>query len=127
MSHYPQDWSLSDEAKEAALEQWVEALHPFGRNAIAEAIAGHLRSQPRTKPTPGDIRNRCEALIGEAGRSKGKRESLNFDERQLLDELINGFQDWLKKYPAGSNMHGHAKQFLDHWGAPHQREMEAAE
>ena len=65
LSHYFQPESPT-EVKDAALDDWVDALSIFPQPAIEYACRTYLRNQPRRRPTPGDIR---AAALNETARS----------------------------------------------------------
>lgn len=48
--------------QEAGLEDWVNVLSEYSQDAIGHACDSYLRDQPRRRPTPGDIRQRCAAF-----------------------------------------------------------------
>jgi len=87
LSHYFQPDAPS-EIKEAAFDDWVEALWPFARKSIDAACKVYLRDQPRRRPTPGEIRNRAEGqerLAREADATDG----LSVDEEAVADFAVS--------------------------------------
>ena len=93
LSHYFQPDNPQD-VQEAALGDWIEALAEFDQSAIDRACAAYIRSQPRRRPTPGDIRKQVMAPKSEAqGRS---RDELSVEELILLDEkILPSARKWL--------------------------------
>lgn len=49
----------------AVLRDWADLLAEFPGHAIQEAAQKWLRTETRKRPTPGDIREMCQRLVGE--------------------------------------------------------------
>jgi hypothetical protein len=73
LSHYftPE---ISPELEDAAMDDWIDILSACHPEDIDHACKSYLRSQPRKRPTPGDIRGR--AMENAKGRIEAHRRSL---------------------------------------------------
>lgn len=85
LSHYFQP-DAPAEVQEAAIEDWVNALSEYSQSAIEHACETYLRDQPRRRPTPGEIRQRCVSYA-DSIRSRTKGE-LSDDEKRVAEFAV---------------------------------------
>ena len=108
LSHYYQP-DTPAEVTEAAIGDWVRALEGQTQDAIERACRGYLRDQPRRRPTPGDIRSRCNGVQ----QKTGKRAELSSDELHLLDtKILPTARRWVKEIPGLAD---EARKTLAYW------------
>lgn len=113
LSHYFQP-ETPMEVREAAIDDWVEALSSRSRHAIEHACSSWLRDQPRRRPTPGDIMAKSRGYASDTeGMGKGDRTGLSRDELYCLEtRVIPHARRWLGI--PGLRKHGEAT--LEYWG-----------
>jgi hypothetical protein len=56
LGHYYQP-DVPQEVREAAIDDWIDALSVFSRETIERACSRYIKSHGSRRPTPGDIRN----------------------------------------------------------------------
>ena len=116
LSHFPQDWGQSDEVRNIAMGHWIDALGPFSRSTIKQALTSFTSGTFRVAPAPGVVRSKARDIEGASGQS-GDISSLSPDERFTLEnKVLPGARRWLETYPPSSNLHQSAKQTLEYWG-----------
>lgn len=114
LSHYFQPDNPA-EVVEAALDDWIEALAPFSREAIDAACRRYIIDQPRRRPTPGDIRSKIRepSKSAQKRRGEGDRTSLTHDELFLLEEkILPTARRWLEI----PSLREHGMKTLEYWG-----------
>jgi len=117
LSHYFQP-SEANDLRDAALKDWVSDLLPFSQQAIRNACDSYRRDQPRRRPTPGDIRQRCVAYSDarEDRASDDPRLKLSHDELQLLEQkVLPTARRWVLEIPG---LREHGEKTLAYWGEP---------
>ena len=117
MSHYYQP-DAPMELREAAIDDWVEALIPFPQADIERACEDYIRNQPRRRPTPAEIRTRAQTKARvqrpPVGSQGGDRSTLSHDELHLLDtKILPTARDWVRNIPG---LRGHGENTLAYWG-----------
>lgn len=114
LSHYPEDWKQDSGVRDLAMDDWLDFLAPYSKKAIDLALSAHLRDQPRSKPTPGDIRARAAAhQTASATAQKNPRDGLTYDELQLLNEkVLPTAKRWLQI----PGLRDYAESTLRYWG-----------
>ena len=112
LSHYFQPDTPSD-VTEAALVDWVKSLAGFSAEQIEAGCQSYIRSQPRNRPTPADLRN----MIGrghQQSAQRGSKESLSMDERHILEtQILPTARRWLDL----PGLRSHGESTLAYWGS----------
>lgn len=62
LDHYFQPNDPTQVTK-AQMMDWIRVLRDMPQQAISASCDGYLRDQPRRRPTPGDIYNRCNTWL----------------------------------------------------------------
>lgn len=116
LAHYFQP-DMPPEVQEAAIADWIATLDGYSQAQIEGACKHYLQSQPRVRPTPGEIRNRIQSAPSkQVPAGKGDMNKLTTDQRQTLAGVLDRARRWRDTYPEGTNMHDHGKKTLDYWG-----------
>lgn len=107
---------LSPEVQEEALTDWAKMLGTFSQASIEHACDAYLRDQPRARPTPGNIRQRCVAYTETRHglSSDDPKLQLSVDELQLLEtKVLPTARRWVAESPS---LAVQGARTMAHWG-----------
>lgn len=114
LSHYFQPDNPA-EVQEAAVDEWIEILAPFSRQAIDQACKRYIIDQPRRRPSPGDIRAKVREpkQSEERATGRGDKSKLTPDEMRVLeDEILPKARQWM----AIPGLRERGEKTLAYWG-----------
>lgn len=97
------------------MADWIKALTGFSQEQIEAGCSDYIRTQPRKRPTPADVRSRIRTV--QPGLYSDKKAGLSRDELGTLEtKVLPTAREWVRKYPDGSVLHRHGMNTLEHWG-----------
>jgi len=114
LSHYFRP-ETNEMIEEAAMMDWIKALSGYSQDQIGKACDQYLRTEPRRRPTPGDIRMTIANSRGQSKEHSGKgdRSALTRDEATLLVEKI---LPAARRMAAIPELRVHGEKILEYWG-----------